>query len=189
MSADLRPPRSSSMFTGAIPSSTSQPSPFTPPQLGSNTSLDSPANLTVRPPSSTSGFFEELPSTKPRPSSSMGKIIPPSLQANPPPPAMAHRQPKQEPPLDLQPRQDFMGRSQSYQLLPPEKLSLYDNPTDQQPRNQTVPVMNSRYPPAPPSAIECAATPESIHLLPVKCSSSSAITNTPSSASDLKSID
>lgn len=144
------PPRSSSMFTGAIPSSTSQPSPFTPPQLGSNTSLDSPANPTVRPPSSTSGFFEELPSTKPRPSSSMGKIIPPSLQANPPPPAMAHRQPKQEPPLDLQPRQDFMGRSQSYQLLPPEKLSLYDNPTDQQPRNQTVPVMNSRYSPAPP---------------------------------------
>ena len=141
------PPRSSSMFTGAPPIASSQP-PI--PRLPNSYSSGQGPLPSSNPPPGVNSFFEELPSTSSRPSSSMGRIPP----QQPPPRAP----PTPQAPLMQPPQQSLMSQAtssntataaQPYQLLPPEKMSLYENSRSVEPNQQSVPVVNARYSPAP----------------------------------------
>ena len=145
----LPPPRSSSMFTGAPPPVGLQP-PM--PRLTSAYSPAKPIN-TIPPAISSSpsigSFFEELPSTKSRPASSMGKFIPPATQSNPmfSPPSQLRPTRRQSPP-----QQSTINASkppQQYELVAPEKLSIYGNPSQTESSGRTIPAMNARYSPVP----------------------------------------
>ena len=148
------PPRSSSMFTGAPPRINPQaPSPHVPKL---ENSLDSQVASSSASKSKANGFFEELPASKPRPSTSSGKYAPqPSSQTPPPlPPQLGrHGEPSRIP------QQDQANSSpplQPYQLLPPEKLSLFGTTPSQPTGRQSTPLANTRYSPAPVQASNVA---------------------------------
>ena len=153
------PPRSSSMFTGAYPSLDAQP-PV--PRLPSAASFMSTGNgmphpLKASPSKAT--FFEELPSSKSRPSSSMGRVAHSIPQSTPPPPASSQRDPLGQTLVAQQPSSGATNASQQYQLLPPERMSLYANASQSEPRSQTLPVANARYSPAPVQQVHQSNVP------------------------------
>ena len=155
-SAPVRPPppRSSSMFTGAYPSLDAQP-PV--PHLPSAASFVSTGNGLPHPlkdSPSKATFFEELPSSKPRPSSSMGRVAPSIPQSTPPPPASFQRDPLGFASMAQQPSPGTPNASQQYQLLPPERMSLYANASHSEPGSQTLPMANARYSPAPVQQVQ-----------------------------------
>lgn len=143
------PPRSSSMFTGALPPLDAEPPvprlPSAKSSLSSGNNLPPP--LKVSP--STGAFFEELPSSKPRPSSSMGRVAHPNSQPTPPPPMLFQRDPSRQASTTQQPSSGKVSPSQQYQLLPPERMSLYANASQSEPVIQSLPKFNARYSPAP----------------------------------------
>ena len=140
------PPRSSSMFTGVPPPNDARP-PI--PQIP-NAQL--PA---LRASPSTSSFFEELPSTKSRPQSSMGRYGPSMPEHLSTAPQSFHSEPPKQSSLQRFAPSNSLKDSQPYELLPPEKMSLYANTGGPGSVGQAVPVMNARYSPAPaqPSSV------------------------------------
>lgn len=144
------PPRSSSMFTGALPPPLDAEPPV--PRLPSAVSSASTGNGLPPQLKASHGmgtFFEELPSSKPRPSSSMGRIAHPTSQPTPPPPISFQRDPARQIPATQQPSLGTRSLSQQYQLLPPERMSLYANASQSELVSQTLPTVNARYSPAP----------------------------------------
>lgn len=143
------PPRSSSMFTGALPPLDAGPPA---PRLPSTVTHLSTGN-DLRPPlkalSSKGTFFEELPSSKPRPSSSMGQVAYSTSQPSPPPPMSLQRDPPRQVSMTQQPSPEAVSNPQQHQLLPPERMSLYASAPHSEPGNQILPVANARYSPAP----------------------------------------
>lgn len=145
------PPRSSSMYSAGAPIM-AEPQPPVPNIMKGNASIpgvDSriPKNAAasvVTSPRSVGGFFEELPSTKSRPTSSKGKPIPGFAQPN----QNAQIPFQNAPPQQIHSSQTSNSNSSGYQLLPPEKMSIYSN-VPQQDATRQVPVTNSRYSPAP----------------------------------------
>ena len=143
------PPRSSSMFTGApSPVDPQPPVPRRPnAYLGAKPVDAIPPALKASP--STGSFFEELPSTKSRPPSSMGTFTPPATHSNP----------TLSPPSHLGPLNQFsppqpsslnaFKQPQQYELVPPEKLSLYGNTSQAESSGRAIPTMSARYSPAP----------------------------------------
>ena len=144
------PPRSSSMFTGAPPHSepsASIPSMADIPPNAPNQGLAKSA-AKLKPTSNT--FFEDLPAVKSRPATSGGKYTPPMAQPVPPP----HVPPQQEasrggPPMQPSSQQPNATAQQQYQLLPPERMSLFGNSPSEQASVQPPPAVTSRYSPAP----------------------------------------
>lgn len=143
------PPRSSSMFTGALPSRDAEPPVPRLPSAASvaSTGNGQPSSLKASPSMGT--FFEELPSSKPRPSSSMGRVTLPTPQLTPSPPASFQHDLSRQVPMAHQPFSGNASASQQYQLLPPERMSIYSNASQPEPRSQTLPVVSARYSPAP----------------------------------------
>lgn len=141
------PPRSSSMFTGTpLPVEPQPPVPRLPgaranPPTGSSI----PPSLKASP--SVGSFFEDLPSSKTRPSSSLSRNAP--LASRPTPPMASQRNLPRQPSLTQQPAPGSSSNSQQYQLLPPERMSLYGSAPQAEPSTQTIPAMNARYSPAP----------------------------------------
>lgn len=143
------PPRSSSMLTGAIPSLGATPSV---PRLPSAVSSVSTGNGLSHPLKTSPGmgtFFEELPSSKPRPSSSMGRVAHPTSQPTPTLPMSFQRDLSRPVSMEQQPSLGIPSPSQHYQLLPPERMSLYTNALQSEPVSQVLPIVNPRYSPAP----------------------------------------
>ena len=142
------PPRSSSMFTGALPPLDAKP---LVPRLPSAVSLVSVSNglppLKASP--SMGNFFEELPSSKSRPSSSMGRVAHPTSQPTPSPPTTFQRDPSRQASMTQQPPPGVTSPLQQYQLLPPERMGLYANAPQTEPAGQKMPKANARYSPAP----------------------------------------
>ena len=150
------PPRSSSMFTGAYPSLGAQP-PV--PRLPSAASFVSTGNGLPQPlkaPPSKATFFEELPSSKPRPSSSMGQVAHSMPQSTPPSPASFQGGVAS---MAQQLSSGTPNASQQYQLLPPERMSLYANASHSEPGSQTLPMANARYSPAPVQQVQQSNVP------------------------------
>lgn len=143
------PPRSSSMFTGALSSLDNGPPVPRLPTAVSSVSVGNSLPPPLKASPSIGAFFEELPSSKPRPSSSMGRVAYPTSQPTPPPPTSIQHDPSRQVSITQQLPSKVPGPSQQYQLLPPEKMSLYANPSPSEPVNQTLPVVNARYSPAP----------------------------------------
>ena len=145
------PPRSSSMFTGALSSLDNGPPVPRPPSAVSSVSTGSSLPPPLKASPSISAFFEELPSSKPRPSSSMGRVAHPASQPTqtPPLPPSTQRDPSRQVSVTQQLPPGITGPSQQYQLLPPEKMSLYANASPPELVSQTMPVVNPRYSPAP----------------------------------------
>ena len=143
------PPRSSSMFTGAYPSTDTQPPVPRSPSAASFVSTGSGLPHPLKASSSKATFFEELPSSKPRPPSSMGRGAHSIPHSTPPPPASFQRDPLGFASNAQQPYSGTPNASQQYQLLPPERVSLYAIPSQSAPGSQTMPVANARYSPAP----------------------------------------
>ena len=145
------PPRSSSMFTGAHPSLDAKPPVPRLPNVASSISTGNGLPPPIKASPSKGTFFEELPSSKPRPSSSMGQIARSTSQPTPPPQTSFQRDPSRQAPTTRQLSSGTASASvsQQYQLLPPERLSLYANTSQSEPRSQTLPVVNARYSPAP----------------------------------------
>ena len=142
------PPRSSSMFTGALPPADAEP--LVPRHLSAVSSVSPSKDL--RPPLKASPsmgtFFEELPLSKPRPSSSMGRVAYPTSQPTPPPPMSFSLDPSRQISVTQQGSSGISSPSQ-YQLLPPERMSLYANASQSEPVRQLMPTVNARYSPAP----------------------------------------
>ena len=142
---NMAPPRSSSMYARGTPSVDS------PPPLPSVAGASpSPIVANALPPTlkPKSSFFEELPSIKPRPASSMGRAAL-GPQTNPPRQSPPQYDPSRPDPARSASSSSSM--SQTYQLLPPERISPYANVASQEPATQPVPALNSRYSPAPAS--------------------------------------
>ena len=161
------PPRSSSMFTGG-------PSTFRAdaqvPRLPSAVS-SAPTGKATPPPfkstPSSSAFFEELPSSKPRPTSSMGRIALPTSEPTPPPAMSVQRDPSRH--VAMTQQRSSGSPSQQYQLLPPERMGLFANSSQSEPASQPVPMVNTRYSPAPvqqssvpPPRTRYAASPSNV---------------------------
>ena len=150
-SARPPPPRSSSMFASAAPPMGSQP-PV--PRLPS--SQLNPAVSNVIPPSlksapSVGNFFEELPS-KPRQANIVNRTISPTSQPTPPPLSPPQRNPPKQSSLTEQVPPAATRIPQQYQLVPPERMSLYESTTHTEPTIQPLPAINARYSPAPNKA-------------------------------------
>ena len=160
------PPRSSSMFTGALPYPDAEtPVPSLPSGVFTNKAL--PPSLKASP--NMGKFFEELPSGKPRQSSSMGRAAYPTSQPTPPPPVSFQHDPLQQASTTQQPSSGTASVHQQYQLLPPERMSLYASASQPEPGKQTLPLANARYSPAPvqqpnvpPPRTRYAASPSSV---------------------------
>ena len=145
----LPPPRSSSMLVS--PPSTHRPQPAAGSELrpGPVTRAVNAIAPTLKSSQSTSSFFEEL-APKPRPSTSAGKYSPhPSQQQMEHAPPVASSLSRQASTDGYSP-QAGAHASQAYQLQQPEKMSLFGSTPVQQPPNQPVSTINSRYSPAPP---------------------------------------
>lgn len=141
------PPRSSSMFTGALPSLDANPPVQRLPSATSSVFTGSSLPPPLKASLSKGTFFEELPSSKSRPSSSMGRVTFPTSQSTPPPPVSFQRDPSQQASMTQQSASGSASLSQQYQLLPPERMSLYANAPQSEPR--ALPVVKARYSPAP----------------------------------------
>ncbi len=182
------PPRSSSMYT------TGSTSINTPPPLPSAVGTSPSLSISNAPPTlkSKSSFFEELPSVKPRPSSGMARAANPqtNIPRQTPPPNEPPR------PSPARPASSSSGVAQSYQLLPPERMNPYANASPLEPVTHALPVLNSRYSPAPvsqqavppprdryASSPSTAPRPQSTQILPFQPRTSSplAVQNTTAS--------
>ena len=143
------PPRSSSMFTGALPPLGAEPP--VPRLPGAVTSVPTGNGLShpIKTLPGVGTFFEELPSSKPRPSSSMGRVVHPTSQPTPPPPISFQRDLSRPVSIEQQPSPGIPNPSQNYQLLPPERMSLYTNASPSEHVSQALPIVNPRYSPAP----------------------------------------
>ena len=143
------PPRSTSMFTGTLPTLNAEP-PV--PSLPSTVTHFLTGNG-LRPPQkalpSKGSFFEELPTSKPRPSSSMGQVAYLASHPTPPPPMPFQRDSSWQVSMTQQQFPEAASTPQQYQLLPPERMSLYASASHPEPGNQSLPVANARYSPAP----------------------------------------
>ena len=182
-------PRSSSMYPGALPSQDIQPPQPSLPKPGSAAAVKGPLSSELKTTGSSGSFFEDLPSTKPRPSSSMGKAIAPLTQSTTPPPSAPQGFPTKPVLYEQQRTMNPPSSAQDYQLLPPERLSLFGDAPSQQMIRQSIPVMSSRYSPAPSqsstvpppshryaSSPAAAPRPPSIHALPHQPRTSSPLT-------------
>ena len=143
------PPRSSSMFTGALPSLNAESSVPCIPSAASYVSTGNGLPPPLKTSPSMGAFFEELPSSKPRPSSSMGRAAYPISQPTPPPPVSLQRDLSRQVLVMQQPSSGIASATQQYQLLPPERMSLYTSTSQPEPGSQTLPVASARYSPAP----------------------------------------
>ena len=143
------PPRSSSMFTGAFPSLDAKPPVPRLPSATSSMSSGSGLAPPLKASPSKGTFFEELPSSKPRPSSTIGRVTHPTSQPTPPPLVSFQRDPSRQVPMTQQSSSGSASAPQQYQLLPPERMSLYANASHSEPGSQALPVVNARYSPAP----------------------------------------
>ena len=145
------PPRSSSMFTGSPPLVESQ----NPEARLSGAHANLPSGNSISPSLKAlpgiSNFFEDLPSAKPRPPSALSRNMPPESRPTPPPasPMFTQRDPSRPPSLTQQPAPGSSSCSQQYQLLPPERMSLYGSAPRAEPSTQLGSTMNARYSPAP----------------------------------------
>ncbi len=150
-SARPPPPRSSSMFASAAPLMGSQPPvpPLPSAQLIPPATNAIPPSLKSSP--SVGNFFEELPS-KPRQASIVNRNIPPTSRPTPPPPTSPQRDLPKQSSLTEQVPPGATGIPQQYQLVPPERLSLYGNTPHAESSSQTLPAINARYSPAPTKA-------------------------------------
>jgi len=144
------PPRSSSMFTSVPPPVKAQPPMPRLPNAYSTTPNGNAVPPLLKASPNMGTFFEELkPSSKPRPSSSMGRFVPPAHQPTPPPPISSQREPLRQSSFPQPPISKPSESLQPYQLLPPERMSPYGNGAQAEPAGQTVPAVNARYSPAP----------------------------------------
>lgn len=145
------PPRSSSMFTGAPPQTQAQP-PLPPVPDAYSSGLIGNVKPPLQASPSTGSFFEELmPASKPRPSSSIGHSLPSTSRPNPPPaPPMPSQVDPTRQSFTPQPVSGASAASQPYQLLPPERMSIYGNEPQAQPARRALPATNARYSPTPP---------------------------------------
>ena len=181
------PPRTSSMYPGAPPSDATE-------SFTSNIPISKAANSTKSLPSSglkstpsAGSFFEELPSAKSRPSSSLGRTSAPVAQLTPPLLSASRGIDPKRSSSEKQSNANSHSNINDYQLLPPERMSLFSDDTSQQSARQAVPVINSRYSPAPlqsstlpPSnryaSSPAAPRPPSTHTLPYQPRTSSPLT-------------
>ncbi|CAF9943366.1 MAG: vesicle coat component [Alectoria fallacina] len=143
------PPRSSSMFTGALPLLDVEPPIPRLQSAVSSASTDNALPPSLKTSPSMGTFFEDLPSSKPLPSSSMGRVAHPTSQPTPPPPMLPQCDPSRQVSRTQQPSAGVSSLSQQYQLLPPERMSLYANATQSELASQTSSTVNARYSPAP----------------------------------------
>ena len=150
-------PRSTSMYTGAPPSQP-QPAGSSISQLEPSTSPGAVPSLASKANASSGSFFEELPSSKPRPSSSMERVVTPGPQPTPAPPLHIKYGPPRQTSYEHHRDENPSADSQTYQLMPPERMSLYGDAPLQQPARQSVPVLYSRYSPAPPQTSSVASS-------------------------------
>ncbi|KAL9121589.1 MAG: hypothetical protein Q9187_001850 [Circinaria calcarea] len=155
------PPRGSSMSSTVLspigsvnylpppantPRSSLSPSAFSPTAPPLNTLTSS---ASTKPQSGT--FFEELPLTiKPRSTSSLGRSVSQSPPTMPPPPQILPQR-GHFPQSTYAPPPPETASSLAHQLLPPERISPYSHPAAPSPTTQSVPAVNSRYSPIPPS--------------------------------------
>ena len=149
-SARPPPPRSSSMFASAAPPVGPQPSVPRLPSAQLNPSLSSAVSPSLKSPPSAGNFFEELPS-KPRQTSNLNRNVTPAPRPSPPP-LIPQRDLPKPPSLTEQVPPGATGVPQQYQLVPPKRMSLYENTLHTQPNIQTLPAINARYSPAPTKA-------------------------------------
>ena len=143
------PPRSSSMFTGALPSLDAEPPVLRLPSAMSHASTRNGLPTPLKASPSMSTFFEELPVSKPRPPSSMGRVAHPTSQPTPPTPLPSQHDLSQHIPPTQQPVSASTSASQQYQLLPPERMSLYPSASQSESGKQSLPAANVRYSPTP----------------------------------------
>ena len=137
------PPRRSSILSPQIPNRD------TNSMHESGTTLDRHPPPLSKPPSSAGGFFEDLPSSKPRPSSSRSAKNAPTVNQQ-----LAAPLPPPSRPITQDGSRGIISgtnasNEQEYTMLPPEKLGLFDEPSSKQSHPKQVPVMSSRYSPAP----------------------------------------
>ncbi|KAL8820996.1 MAG: hypothetical protein Q9191_007402 [Dirinaria sp. TL-2023a] len=139
------PPRSSSMFASGNPVAESHPPVRTMPNKASMPSVGHSSGP-LKSKTSAGSFFEELPSVKPRLSS--GNMRPPAPHPPSKPQLPVQQQPS--PYQSLQPQQSSRP-SAAYGLVPPQRMSAYDDvPTEDQ-GGSVKPSGASRYSPAPKS--------------------------------------
>ena len=144
------PPRSSSMFAGAPPPADAVPPLPRLPSAYSPTKASNMVSPELKASPSVNSFFEELPTTKSRPSSNMGRFVPPSSQPVPtPPPPPPSREPLRQSSLPQVSLSNTAQPSHQYELLPPEKMSLYGNNAQTEATKHAIPASNARYSPAP----------------------------------------
>lgn len=142
------PPRSSSIYSSLPHRSEPQPPLPQMPPAASQSNVNGIGQTTVKPKPSISSFFEELPATKPRPSTNGGKYSPPVVES-----LSAVQGPTVGVPYSS-PAGQFhssaaTNSAQGFDLLPPEKLSLFNNTPSQIATNQATHVPHNRYSPAP----------------------------------------
>ena len=150
-SARPPPPRSSSMFASAAPPIGPQPPVPRLPSAQLNLPLSSAISPSLKSPPSVGSFFEELPS-KTRQTSNLNRNVTPAPRPSPPPLIPPQRDLPKPPSLTEQVPPGATGVPQQYQLIPPERMSLYENTPHTQPNIQTLPAINARYSPAPAKA-------------------------------------
>ena len=150
-SARPPPPRSSSMFVSAAPPMGPQPPVPRLPSAQVNPPLSSGISPSLKSPPSVGSFFEELPS-KPRQASNLNRNITPASRSSPTPLMPPQRDLPTPPSVTEQVPPRATGVPQQYQLVPPERMSLYENTPHTQPNISTLPAINARYSPAPTKA-------------------------------------
>ena len=150
-SARPPPPRSSSMFASAAPPMGSQP-PVPPlPSAQLNPPVSNVISPSLKSSPSVGNFFEELPS-KPRQASIVNRNISPMSRPTPPPLISPQRDLPKQSSLTEQVPPGATRIPQQYQLIPPERMSLYENTSHTEPNIQPLPAINARYSPAPTKA-------------------------------------
>lgn len=165
-SARPPPPRSSSMFASAAPPMGPQPPVPRLPSAQLNPSLSSAVSPSLKSPPSAGSFFEELPS-KPRQTSNLNRNVTPAPRPSPPPLIPPQRDLPKPPSLTEQVPPGPTGVPQQYQLVPPKRMSLYENTPHTQPNIQTLPAINARYSPAPTKASSVPPPPNRYAASPV----------------------
>ena len=150
-SARPPPPRSSSMFASAAPPMGSQPPVPHLPSAQLNPAVSNVISPSLKSSPSVGNFFEELPS-KPRQASIVNRNISPTSRPTPPPLISPQRDPPKQSSLTEQVPPRATRIPQQYQLVPPERMSLYENTPHTEPNIQPLPAINARYSPAPTKA-------------------------------------
>ena len=185
-SARPPPPRSSSMFASAASPMSPQPPVPRLPSAQLNPPRSSAISPSLKSPPSAGSFFEELPS-KPRQASNINRNITPASRPSPPPLIPPQRDLPKPPSLTEQVPPGATGVPQQYQLVPPERMSLYENTPHTEPNIQTLPAINARYSPAPTKASSVPPPPNRYAASPAAGSrpSSQALSFQPRTSSPL----